>query len=182
VSSSPRIHPLEPADYTDRAREFFAVVEGPGGRQGGTRLNVIQTLARHPDLAIAYFEFGRYILRRSSLPDRLRELATLRTAWLCGSAYEWKQHARSAERDGISPVELEAIKEGPAASIWTVDIDRAVLQATDELKARNDLDDATWERLAACLDERQIMDLIFTVGCYTALAMALNAMRVQPEA
>jgi hypothetical protein len=41
---------------------------------------------------------------------------------------------------------------------------------------------STWSQLAASLDERQLMDLVFTVGAYALLAMAFNAFGVRPEA
>ena len=63
---------------TERSQEFLSLVEGPGGRKGGSHLNVVLTLARHPDLAIPYFQFGRYILGASTISGRLREIATLR--------------------------------------------------------------------------------------------------------
>ena len=31
------------------------------------------------------------------------------------------------------------------------------------------------------LDERQRMDLVFTIGCYGALAMAINTFGVEPD-
>jgi alkylhydroperoxidase family enzyme len=178
--STPRIQPLEEDRFDAGAREFLAVVEGPGGRKGGTRLNVIKTLARHPDLAKSYFEFGRYIIGRNSLPNRIRELATLRTALLYGSEYEWRQHSRSAMAKGMPAEDVEAVRLGAGAPNWT-EAERAVLAACDQLHATADLDDVAWQSLAAHLDEKQLMDLLFTVGCYAGLAMALNAMRVQPE-
>ena len=42
-----------------------------------------------------------------------------------------------------------------------------------------EIGDATWAVLAAELDEQQLMDLVFTVGAYDVLAMALKSFRVQ---
>ena len=39
--------------------------------------------------------------------------------------------------------------------------------------------DATWRALAARYDVRQLMDLVFTVGQYTLVSMALNTLGVQ---
>jgi hypothetical protein len=41
--------------------------------------------------------------------------------------------------------------------------------------------DQTWAVLSKRLDEQQRMDLIFTIGGYTALAMALNTFGVEVE-
>jgi alkylhydroperoxidase family enzyme len=178
---APRIAPLEDSQLSEGAREFYAVVEGPGGRKAGTRLNAIRTLANHPELAKSYFEFGRYLLGRSTLSARVRELATLRTAWLYGSEYEWLQHSKAALRDGMTPAEIEAIKTGADAPIWSAEADRVVLRATDQLKDTTTVDDETWSTLCAHFDQKQIMDLIFTIGNYAAFAMVLGALRVDLE-
>ena len=54
-------------------------------------------------------------------------------------------------------------------------LDVDVLTAVDELLDRYRITDATWTRLAARLDERQLVELVFVVGTYTGLAMAFNS-------
>ena len=61
------------------------------------------------------------------------------------------------------------------------ELDQAVLKAVDELAEESNLSDRTWGTLAAYLDERQLMDLVFTVGAYVLLAMAFNTFGVEPE-
>jgi 4-carboxymuconolactone decarboxylase len=39
--------------------------------------------------------------------------------------------------------------------------------------------DETWAVLAAELDEQQLMDLVFTVGAYDLLAMAMRSFGVE---
>ena len=59
--------------------------------------------------------------------------------------------------------------------------DRAVLRAADELHADSFVTDTTWQALAEHYDTRQLMDLVFTVGQYTLVSMALNTLGVQLE-
>jgi AhpD family alkylhydroperoxidase len=61
------------------------------------------------------------------------------------------------------------------------ELDRAVLTAVDELAGDCDLSDRTWATLSEHLDERQLMDLVFTIGAYCLLAMAFNTLGVEPE-
>jgi alkylhydroperoxidase family enzyme len=61
------------------------------------------------------------------------------------------------------------------------ELDGAVVRAVDELAGGCNLSDRTWSTLAAHLDERQLMDLVFTVGAYVLLAMAFNTFGVEPE-
>ncbi|HLH59157.1 MAG TPA: hypothetical protein VKV33_08400, partial [Streptosporangiaceae bacterium] len=62
---------------------------------------------------------------------------------------------------------------GPDAPVWGPR-DAALLRSVDEIVADRYVSDETWERLAGHLDRRQLMDLVFTVGAYDLLAMAMN--------
>jgi 4-carboxymuconolactone decarboxylase len=61
------------------------------------------------------------------------------------------------------------------------ELDQAILRAVDELQDKSVISDATWAVLSDHLDERQRMDLVFTIGCYGALAMAINTFGVEPD-
>ncbi len=60
-------------------------------------------------------------------------------------------------------------------------LERALLDATDELVDRYRVDDATWNRLAEHLDERQLVELVFVAGTYVGLAMAFNSFGLQVD-
>jgi len=136
--------------------------------------NVLALLARYPALAKAFLTFNKHLLSSSTLPGRVRELVILRISWLRRAEYEWAQHAFLAEkRAGVPRQEIEAVKEGANASVWSP-LEAAILRAVDELSADAFVSDATWEVLSAGLDQRQLMDLVFTVGAYDLLAMAFN--------
>lgn len=57
--------------------------------------------------------------------------------------------------------------------------ERLLIQATDQLHQASMIDDATWQGLSQTYDQRQMMDLVFTVGQYNLVSMALNSFRVQ---
>ncbi len=139
--------------------------------------NALGTLVRHPDLTRSFLGFNIHLLFRSTLPPRLRELAILRVAKRRGCTYEWVHHLEMAAQEGLTATEIEDAGEGRAEDA----LEHAVLRAVDELDADSDLSDATWAALCEHLDERQRMDLVFTIGAYTMLAMAFNALGVQPE-
>lgn len=137
--------------------------------------NALSTFAHHPDLARAFLGFNVHLLYRSTLPGRLRELAILRVAHRRGCLYEWTYHVLMGKEEGLTDEEIDAATRGAAAD----PVDQAVLTAVDELDERSEMSDATWNVLSEHLDTRQRMDLIFTVGCYTLLAMAFNTFGVQ---
>ena len=73
--------------------------------------------------------------------------------------------------------EVARIAVGTDAPEWS-DLERALLRAVDELLDDALIADETWATLAAAFDERQLMDVVFTVGAYDVLAMALRTFAV----
>jgi alkylhydroperoxidase family enzyme len=69
---------------------------------------------------------------------------------------------------------------GPDAAGWG-DREIAVLRATDELVNDAFIGDETWKALNSFFNKEQLMDLVFTVGQYNLVSMALNTLGVQLE-
>jgi alkylhydroperoxidase family enzyme len=167
----PRVAPLTDDQLDPELKARFG--DGP-------ILNIFRTLANHPGLAKRWLVFGNHILAKSTLPARERELLILRIGWLCRSGYEWGQHVVIGKASGLSDEEIKRITEGPEAKGWS-EAERALLRATDELHADAFVSDATWAELAKSWSTQQLMDLVFTVGQYNLVSMALNSFGVQPE-
>jgi alkylhydroperoxidase family enzyme len=184
-----RISPLPPAEWPEEMRGALAALRPaqprhpfPERRDDRPKgLNVLGTLARHPALATAFHTFNGHILFATTLSVRQRELIVLRVAADRGSDYEWAQHVVLAGDAGITADEVTRIAAGPDAPGWSP-LDRALLAAVDELIAEATITDATWATLAAELDTRQLMDVIFTVGAYDVLAMALRSFGIELDA
>jgi alkylhydroperoxidase family enzyme len=181
-----RIPPLSPGEWPPEMREALAALRParprhpfPSRAEGRPKgLNLLGTLARHPELARAYHTFNGYILFASTLSPRQRELLVLRVASVRRSEYEWEQHAILAGDAGLSEDEVERIALGPDAPGWAP-LDRAMVRAVDELIGEGAVSDATWTALAGELDQQQLMDLVFTVGAYEVLALAIRSFDVE---
>lgn len=175
----PRIAPLDPAQADPETREQLAKLSA-GGIGGGRVLNIFATLAHHPELMRRWLVFGNHILGKSTLPARERELAILRVGYLCKSEYEWGQHVLIARRCDISDEEIARVAAGPDAAGWSA-ADAAVIRAADELHADQMIEDGTWAALSRSWNPQQLMDLVFTIGQYHLVAMALNTLGVQRD-
>jgi len=172
----PRVQPAPPSEWNDDIRPQLEAIE----RGSGRLLNIFRTLARHPKLLKRWLVFGNHVLSGSTLPARERELIILRTGYLCGSGYEWAQHVAIGRAAGVTDDEIRRLGAEPAATGWS-DSDRTLLHATDQLVASKFIDDETWAALATTWNEQQLMDIVFTVGQYTLVSMALNTFGVQIE-
>lgn len=167
-----RVPPLGDDELEGQALEIMQPII-----DAGRPWNVFRTLVQHPDLARRWMVFANHVLYKSTLPPRERELAILRVGWLCGSEYEWAQHKVIGVDAGLSADEIERVKSGPDAEGWSP-VERLVLQATDELHHDKVIADETWQGLSGYWSRHQLMDLVFAVGQYTLVSMALRSFGV----
>lgn len=172
-----RLSPLPADEWDDAVRHALAGMLPEERHNPQDAGNLLATLVHHPDLTRAFLRFSFYLLSASTLPPRVREQVILRVAHRRGCAYEWTHHVKLGTKAGLSDSDIAAIQSGDPPD----EFDRAVLGAVDELDEKSNLSDATWATLSERLDEKQRMDLVFTVGGYTALAMALNTFGVEVE-
>ena len=163
----PRLAPLTPEEMDDEARTL-----APAGS-----LNIFTTLARHPKLLKRWLVFANHVLGKSTLPERERELAILRVGWRCGAEYEFGQHTLIGRRAGVTDEELAWLVGDLEDGGWDDD-DRTLLVAVDELHDDQCITQQTWDALAQRWSEQQLMDLVFAVGQYTLVSMALNTLGV----
>lgn len=172
--SKPRIPPLQEKDWTPEQRDLLM--------RGNPKdiLNIFRTLATHPDLFRRWLPFGNHVLFKSTLPARERELAILRVGVLCRSGYEFAQHTAIGKRVGLTDDEIERVKSGPSTNGWSP-LERALLTAVDELVRDAFITDETWAILTSHFNIRQMIDLVFAVGQYQMVSMALNSFGVQLE-
>ena len=105
----------------------------------------------------------------------------LRIGWLCRSGYEWGQHVAIGRRAGLTDEEIARIPKGRMRR--RAGAGRAHAPARHRRAARRRVHlgrDLGGARRRAD-DAQQIMDLVFTVGQYNLVSMALNSFGVQPE-
>jgi AhpD family alkylhydroperoxidase len=177
TEAEPRIVPLPRGTLPDEVR---VALQG-WLRSDATEVPTpLDTLARHPDLARSFLAFNRHLLFGSTLPPRTRELLVLRTAAICGCAFEREQHEVIARREGVDDATIARTADGPDVPGWPAD-DAALIRATDELLSTWTVSESTWQQLATALDDRQLMDVVFTVGAYALLAMAFNAFGLRSD-
>ncbi|MGB8364446.1 MAG: carboxymuconolactone decarboxylase family protein [Rhizomicrobium sp.] len=179
--SVPRIPPLKRSEWTDEARDVFAVMGGAEAWEQGPPYGIISIFAQHPSLTRPFLTYARHLLTKSILPDRVRELIVLYVGWTCKSEYEWASHLREGLRSGaINAADIDAIKQGPDSSHWS-DSERALLRAVDQMRSSYSLDDEMWAALAEQFDHRQMMELVFAIGTYMMLSMVTNSLRIPLE-
>ncbi|MEE2636184.1 MAG: carboxymuconolactone decarboxylase family protein [Acidobacteriota bacterium] len=145
----------------------------------GTGIRVGRTFGRHPRMQAARSGQSGYVNRISPLTPYFRETLILRIGWNCQAVYEWAKHVGSVGRARDHGLEPELIARGPDAG-WD-SFEQAHLHAADEIYRDGVISDATWDRLAARYDTREMMSVVMTVANYRLVSMSLNALGVQPQ-
>ncbi len=172
--TSPRVKPLLDNELTEEQREIMKPLT-----RNGRVFNIFRSMIHHPVLFKNWLNFANYVLsKRSSLSARDREIAILRIGWLCKAEYEWAQHVIIGKAAGITDAEIDRIAAGPDAPGWSA-LDAAIVRAADELHKDKIISDATWKVLSERYTEAQLLDLVFAIGQYNLVSMALNTFGVQ---
>jgi len=187
--SGPRVAPLLPPDWDAAAYDAMSVL--PHGRdniiaasKAGQPLlgsNGVCMQLRHPALTKAFLTFNAHHFYATTLSARVREILIMRIGWLTRAEVEYLAHVAIGKRHGITDAEIARIQRGPDAPGWDP-LDADLLRAVDELHRESGISAGTYRRLSAHLDEKQLMDLVFLVGCYACLAWFMNSFGVQIEA
>jgi 4-carboxymuconolactone decarboxylase len=172
-----RLTPLPAEEWDDRARAALSSLIAPDLLNPNGAGNVLATLVRHPDLTGAYLPFNAYLLRGSTLSPRIREVALLRVVCRGNCDYLWSHHVPIAAQAGLSPEDMSGIRSGNCPDRHN----QLVIQAVDDLIADSTITQPTWDELGEVFTDNQRMDLVFTIGGYFLLAMAVNTFGVQDE-
>ena len=167
-----RIPPL-----TDPPAETLEIL-AKGLSWNGSPLNMPQTLAHHPKLLKRFTVFAATFLTHSVLPDRDRELLTLRAAARFGTPYYFGHHIETARAAGLTDAEIESAATGADTFTGT---DGLLIDLVGQLAEATDINDDLWAALASHYDEAQCIEAVFLVGFYRMLAGFVNVARVEPE-
>jgi alkylhydroperoxidase family enzyme len=163
----PRIQPVDPAAAPEPVREALAVLPD---------LNIFKTLAHAETALRPFLRFGGAILGQLELDPKLRELAILQVARAAEAEYEWIQHVTIAQAVGVPDDQIDAVKRGELDAF--ADPERAVLDLAAAVVAGPRVPDELFERLRAHFDERQIVELLLTVGDYLMLARLMTVLEI----
>jgi AhpD family alkylhydroperoxidase len=165
-----RIAYRRPEEMTDQARELTL--------QRGN-LNVYRTLANAEKVFTGWMLAGQAILTSPALPIRLRELVTLRTAYLMDCPYELGQHRDVARTAGVNADEIEAVT---SESSWQTanfsPVELALLQLTTELVTTRSVSAEVFEQVHTALGSEATVEVLMVISRYAGLALMLNALDV----
>jgi len=170
-----RIDPLKREEMTEEQGRAYDEVVAKGGRTGGPNGIYI----RVPELFRLNQGLGNY-LRANHVSARHRQLAAIVTVRRWNGAYAWGAQGRDALKAGISRDIVDAVNERRTPVLDDAD-DKTVYEAAVELADTGSLSDASFEAAVGQLGFNQVLDLVASVGFFTAVAQAVSVFEVDPR-
>ena len=162
-------------------QEFFGERDpvAEPGTATGTPGDYWTTFALVPDLMVQARDCLLGMLGPGrQLDPQLRELAILRTGIVGDSRFEYSQHMKVARMVNIPEAKLAAIKGWTTSELFSP-AERAVMAATDELLARNLVEDATFAELKRHLSDPQILELFYAIGLWRMHGLITRALHLE---
>ena len=162
-------------------QEFFGERDpvAEPGTATGTPGDYWTTFALVPDLMVQARDCLLGMLGPGrQLDPQLRELAILRTGIVGDSRFEYSQHLKVARTVNIPEAKLAAIKGWTTSGLFSP-AERAVMAATDELLARNLVEDATFAELKRHLSDPQILELFYAIGLWRMHGLITRALHLE---
>ena len=166
-----RIEPAPPA-VTQEGRALEARIL----RTRGSISPLYRILLNSPPVADGWESLLTAIRQKTSLPPALRELAILRVAVLNRADYEFESHISHAQKAGLSPAKLAAVKTSDLSGFDHEE--RLVLEYTDAMTRDVQVPDALFGRIKAAFNPAGRVDLTATIAAYNMVSRFLMALDV----
>jgi 4-carboxymuconolactone decarboxylase len=176
---------IQPEQMSAEQKKLFdTIVSGPRSQNYGNeaaqrvlRGGPFNAWLRSPELGTRLQAVGEFVRFKTSIPQRLNELAILITAREWSSQYEWYAHHALAMKAELDPKIAEDIAAGKRPATMKDD-EAAVYDFCIQLHRNKKVDDAAFNRARALFGEQGVIDLVGVSGYYVAVAMTLNVAEV----
>lgn len=148
--------------------QLFALTDGEGRLRGPFNAMLLS-----PPVGAALQTVGAAVRYRSSLSDRVREMAVLLVAAHWGSAFEREAHEAVGRACGLAEEELASLSSGVLPDVTDPD-ETTALRTTASLLRSGSLDDDEYRTAVSAIGERGLFELTTLVGYYSTLALQLR--------
>ncbi len=154
----------------DEARRRGAEVGIP---REWSSVNALRAMLNYPEGAGAVAKLLTTLLYKNRIEARQRELIILRIGWRSGAEYEFCSHVGVAKRIGMTDDEILGVRDPDRCAAFS-ELDRAILQMTDELLDGFEIRPATRAILERSFTPEQFVELLLAVSNWRLFAIFLK--------
>jgi 4-carboxymuconolactone decarboxylase len=162
-------------DEKDASPEVLQIL-----KSGRVVLNVQRMTANAQSIFLTRSRLSNALFTKIAIDPRLREIAILRTAKDCHSVYEWTQHVPAAKHVGVTDEQIASIENWQSAKCFS-EVERLVLQFTDEVNANVKASRTTLKAIKRHLSPAMIIELLIIIGHWRQTASILETTEVELE-
>jgi 4-carboxymuconolactone decarboxylase len=149
-----------------------AILAGPRGVVEGP----LRVWLLSPDLADRAQSLGAFCRFGTTLAPDLSELAILVTGAFWRAGFEWHVHAPIAERAGIAPAAIEAMRTGKTPDLKGEQ--EIVYRFSRTLLETHAVEDDIYEAAVRALGLTGVVELVGLLGYYSLISMTIKAFKV----
>jgi len=142
--------------------------------------NLFKAMGNSPKVGRNFVRLGNSVLNPEILDPKLRELAILRVGNLLRSEYEFTKHVVIGKETGVTSGQVDDLSNWASSKKFT-DVERAVLQYTDEITLNVKVSDSIFANLKRFFDDPAIVKLTATIGYYGMVSRILVALQIELE-
>lgn len=180
VLNKPRLIPLDTAKMPNECKEILKRLPGDALKGKYSPVNLLGILMYNPDTLGQFLDYWVTSKLKMGLSVREQELVILRMAFHYKCNYVWKHHVRVAIEFGVTPGELESVREYPLRKGFNAR-EEALLVMTDHMIQDRNLSDEIYDSYAGKLKDSELVDLISLVSQYVLFTLMNNVLRVEVE-
>ena len=151
------------------------VYDAIGSLRGGHIPMPYRAALHNPELADKWQQIGELLRYRTSLPQRLSELAVLLVAHHHNCQYIWNAHQPVALKAGVDNETVDAIKNRKPAAASDERMRKQSMTTVPSCSKRRFVTDASHAQALAALGVTGVVELTALLGYYVMVAMTLNA-------
>jgi 4-carboxymuconolactone decarboxylase len=172
-----RLSKLDEDHLTPDVRAYVdALQSGPRGKVG--LIGPFGVWAHAPHLGMAAQAFGATLRFKTSLPERVKEIAICTVGAHYKAKFEFAAHGPMAIAAGVPADTVDAIRLGKDPEL-SDPADRASYRIARELLNEHRLSDATFADGKARFGEAALVELVTIIGYYCLISLTLNAFDVE---
>ena len=142
--------------------------------------NIHRAMANHPEaLRVFWPRIGTWMRFKSTLDQRLRELAIIQVSYVMASGYEFAHHVHFGETIGITHDDILAVIDASNGKPCALtELERAVLKAARELTLNVEIADDTWSFLESHLRREHLIELVLVTSYYNHVIRLVAALQI----
>lgn len=181
----PRTRAPHPANLDEERLALHSLIAN-GPRRAQARVPLVDDQGRllgpfgpmlfSPRIGTAVQQVGAALRFDPDLPPRMRELAILTVAAHARSEFEWTAHEGAARDAGVSTDQLQSLLDGTVPDNLEP-AELCAVKATRALLTDRTLGDDLYQEALAELGQDALAALVWLVGYYSMLALALATFR-----